>query len=121
MIRFFSILAIAFELAAPSSPAASLPLDGLLERTGKRVEEFWDQFSAVACTETVLQTKLGASGKVLVQRTSTFDYLVILQLAGDELTVDESRLLQGQPRKASDRPLLSTAGFSTLVLIFHPI
>jgi hypothetical protein len=44
----------------------------------------------------------------------------MLQLAGDDLTVDESRVPQGQPKKASDRPLLSTSGFSTLVLIFHP-
>ncbi|MBZ5593635.1 MAG: hypothetical protein LAP39_15455 [Acidobacteriia bacterium] len=118
MIKFFSVLAIGFKLVGAT--ATAVPLDGLLDRTGKRVEEFWDQFSAVSCTETVLQTKLGASGKVLVQRTSTFDYLIMLQLTGDDLTVDESRLPQGQPKKASDRPLLSTAGFSTLVLIFHP-
>jgi len=121
MIRFFSILAIGFKLmAAGGASVPAVGLDGLLERTGKRVEEFWDQFSAVSCTETVLQTKVGASGKVLVQRSSTFDYLIMLQLAGDDLTVDESRLLQGQPKKGSNRPLLSTSGFSTLVLIFHP-
>jgi hypothetical protein len=122
MIRFFLILAIGFELAAAdriSSTAVSL--DGLLERTGKRVEEFWEQFSAVSCMETVQQTKLGASGKVLVQRTAVFDYLIMLQLAGDDLTVDESRLLQGQPKKDGHRPLLSTTGFSTLLLIFHPL
>jgi len=84
------------------------------------VEEFWDQFSAVSCTETVSQTKLSPAGKVMIERASTFDYLVILQLTGDELTVDESRIPQGQPKKGNDRPLLLTAGFSTLVLIFHP-
>jgi hypothetical protein len=121
MIRFFSILAIGFELmAADPARVRTTSLDELLERTGKRMEEFWDQFSAVSCTETVLQTKLGASGKVLVQRTSAFDYLIMLQLTGDDLMVNESRLPQGQPKKGSNRPLLSTAGFSTLALIFHP-
>jgi len=114
-------LAIAFELtAANPAPVRPVSLDGLLERTGKRVEEFWDQFSAVSCTETVSQTKLSPAGKVTIERASTFDYLVILQLTGDDLTVDESRILQGQPKKENARPLLSTAGFSTLVLIFHP-
>ena len=121
MIRYFSILAIAFELmAANPAPVGSSSLDGLLDRTGKRVEEFWDQFSAVSCTETVSQTKLNAGGKVTIERGSTFDYLVMLQLTGDELTVDESRILQGKPKKENDRPLLATAGFSTFVLIFHP-
>jgi hypothetical protein len=122
MIRFFSILAIGFELAAaPGVSAAPVSLDTLLDRTGKRVEEFWEQFSAVSCTETVQQVKLGESGKILAQHTSNFDYLVILQLTGDEITVDESRLLQGQPKKESTKPLLTTTGFSTLLLIFHPI
>jgi hypothetical protein len=122
MIRFFLVLAIVFELAAaPRVSTAPVSLDALLDRTGKRVEEFWEQFSAVSCTETVQQVKVGESGKVLAQRTSNFDYLVILQLTGDELTVDESRLLQGQPKKESTKPLLTTTGFSTLLLIFHPI
>jgi hypothetical protein len=122
MTRLISILAIVSELAAAEAvPAQAVSAETLVERAGKRVEEFWEQFSAVTCMETVTQTKLGNAGKVLLQRTSNFDYLVILQLAGDELTVDESRLLQGQAKKESERPLLSTAGFSTLVLIFHPL
>lgn len=122
MIRSFSILVIGFKLAA--APAAGAPagsLDTLLDRAGRRVEEFWDQFSAVSCTETVQQVKLGASGKVLVQRTASYDYLVILQLAGDHLTVEESRVAQAQPKKESTKPLLTTSGFSTLLLIFHPV
>jgi len=124
MIRFSSIWVTAFSLAASASPGvtpARSATEVLLDRTGKRVEEFWDQFSAVSCSETIQQVKLGPSGKVLVQRTSSFDYLVILQLAGDELTVEESRLPQGQQKKESTKPLLTTSGFATLVLIFHPL
>jgi hypothetical protein len=84
------------------------------------VEQFWDQFSAVTCIETVEQNKLGDDGKVLLQKSSAYDYLVLLQLSGDDLMVQESRLLKGKPGKESDRPLLATSGFSTIALIFHP-
>jgi len=115
-------LAIGFELAAaPGVEPTADSLNALLDRTGKRVEEFWDHFSAVSCTETVQQVKLGAGGNVLAQRTTSFDYLVILQLAGDDLTVEESRQVQGQPKKEKNKPLLTTSGFSILLLIFHPI
>jgi len=123
-----SIWVIVFELSAGAAwaagPAATappaLPLDELLTRTEHRVEQFWDQFSAVTCTETVEQEKLGDNGKALIKKRSVYDYLVLLLLAGGDLTVQESRLLQGKPAKESDRALLSTSGFSTMVLIFHP-
>src|ERR1700690_4293487 len=121
MIRFFVTPSIVFELLpGRASAAPPVTFETLLDRAGKRVEEFWDQFSAVTCTETVSQLKVGDSGKVLGQRTSAFNYLVILQLTGDDLIVDESRLAQGPPKKESDRPLLATSGFATLLLIFHP-
>jgi len=116
-------LAIGFELAsyamAAEAPAAG-PFDALLSRTEHRVEQFWDQFSAVTCIENVEQNKLGDNGKILIQKSSAYDYLVLLQLSGDDLMVQESRLLKGKAGKESDRPLLSTGGFSTMVLIFHP-
>jgi hypothetical protein len=124
MIRSLSILAIGFELAAgmarAADPIASAPLENLLGRTERRMEQFWDQFSAVTCTETVEQQKLADDGKVLIKRRSSYDYLVLLLLSSGDLTVQESRLLQGKPAKDSDRALLSTSGFSTLALIFHP-
>ncbi len=124
MIRSLSILAIGFELAAgtvrATEPVATAALESLLDRTEHRMEQFWDQFSAVTCTETVEQQKLGDDSKVLIKRRSAYDYLVLLLLSGGDLTVQESRLLQGKPAKESDRALLSTSGFSTLALIFHP-
>lgn len=123
MIRSLSIWAIGFSLSATAwaaGPAATAPLDTLLDRTEHRTEQFWDQFSAVTCTETIEQEKLGDDGKVLVKKRSAYDYLVLLLLSGGDLTVQESRLLQGKPAKESDRALLSTSGFSTMVLIFHP-
>jgi hypothetical protein len=124
MIRSFLILAIGSKLLAGPLPATesstASPLETLLAQTEHRVEQFWDQFSAVTCTETVEQEKLGDDGKILIKKRSAYDYLVLLLLSGDELTVQESRLLQGKPGKESDRALLATSGFSTMVLIFHP-
>ncbi|MEP7367038.1 MAG: hypothetical protein ABI972_27580 [Acidobacteriota bacterium] len=111
----FELLLAALAVAESSTPGA------VLQRTGARVNEFWERFSAVTCTETVSQRKLEQSGKAIVQKTSTFDYLILLQMNGDDLMVEESRVLQGKPGKETDRALLTTSGFSTLLLIFHPI
>jgi len=96
------------------------PLDGWLEHTARRVERFWQQFSSVASTESVTQLKLEPKGKVIDQRHATYDYLVLLTLLGDEVSVEESRIQQGKVEKPARRPLLVTGGFSTLLLIFHP-
>ena len=124
MTRSFLLLAIGFELAAMRAAAVETTgagsFDELVARAEHRVQQFWDQFSAVTCTETVEQDKLGDDGKVLIKKNSAYDYLVLLQLSGDDLLVQESRLLQGKPGKEPDRPLLSTGGFSTMVLVFHP-
>jgi hypothetical protein len=123
MIRFFRHSAIAFSFAAASQLAsgAALPPSDLVAQLAKRATLFWDQFSAVTCTESVIQRKLEPGGKEIVRKKSDFDYLILLQLAGDELMVEESRLLQGKAPKESDRALLATNGFSTLLLVFHPI
>ena len=102
------------------SRADSETLDSLLERTGKRIELFWEQFSAVACTESVSQKKFSLDRKVLSERRETFDYLIMMQLEGDELSVDESRLQIGKLEKKARQPLLVTSGFSALLLILHP-
>jgi hypothetical protein len=123
MTRCILTLAIGFEIAVAgysAERAAAVP-DSLLARTSRQVERFWEEFSAVTCMETIDQVKLGDDGKVLVKRHSAYDYLVLLQLSGDELFVQESRVMQGKERKESDRALLTTSGFSTLVLIFHPL
>ena len=116
MIKAFFALAIAFNTRAASGASA----DELLSRTRQQVERFWDQFSNVHCTEVVSQTKIGENDKPILQRQATFDYLVLMQLNGEDLKMEESRVLRGKPAKQSDRALLTTSGFSTLILIFHP-
>ncbi len=125
MTKRILTLAIGFEMVIGFASGAersttSAPFQSLLEGAGQQVERFWDQFSAVTCIETIEQEKLSEDGKVLVKKRSAYDYLVLLQFSGDDLMVNESRVLQGKPAKESDRALLTTSGFSTLVLIFHP-
>ena len=107
--------------AAPFGVAASLPVNQTLDRVGKRVEMFWQQFPQVACTETVTQSKLDARSKILMQDKSVYDYLIVLGNEGDELTVEEARTQKAKADKAPSGPLLVTKGFSTLLLIFHPL
>ncbi len=96
------------------------PLEDVLGRTADSVERFWQQFSAVNCTEAVTQEKLGNQGKAVYRHDSLFDYLILMNLQGDDLSVEESRILQKEAGKPSNLPLLMTSGFATLVLIFHP-
>ena len=95
-------------------------MEELLHRTGKVVESFWEQISGVTCREAITQSKLDAKGKTIYQQEGVFDYLVLLKLEGKDLSVEESRVSQQEPRSKKKVPLLVTNGFSTLVLIFHP-
>ena len=126
------LMAISSAAAPPPSDAAvasttrSSPpaLKDVLRRTGKAVEMFEQEFSAINCTEEVSQVKLGPAGKTLLQEQSSYDYLVMVHSAPDDLTVEESRELVKapvEPKNAKKKaPLLVTDGFATLLLVFHP-
>jgi hypothetical protein len=103
---------------AADSPAPTIA--PMLDRTGNFVVKFLEEFSNMKCTEMVSQRKLGKGGKTEYAEESTFDYLVMTQSPGGELTLVESRLAGNQPRHTRNLPLLVTNGFSTLLLVFHP-
>jgi len=100
--------------------AQTSPVGELLHRTGRVVETFWKQISGVTCSETISQSKLDLKGKTIYQQEGAFDYLVLLRLEGQEVSIEESRMQQREARNKKKVPLLVTNGFSTLVLIFHP-
>ncbi len=106
-----------FALSATASE--NLPSD-LLARTRRQLENFLTLFSEVRCTEQVVQTKLTEKGKIEDEQTSVYDYLVIAEGSGSELSLQESRLQQQAPRKKKNDSLLVTNGFATLLLVFHP-
>ena len=100
---------------------AGRSLEEVLRRTGKLVEVFWQQFGEVNCSEAVSQVRLDKKGKVIDRKESIFDYLVTLKVDGNDLLVEELRRAQFPARNSKNTPLLVTHGFSTLVLIFHPV
>lgn len=93
---------------------------GLLDHTRAQVEHFIKLFSEVRCTEEVVQVRLNQHGKIEHQQKTLYDYLVMAQESGSDLSLQESRLEQQSPQKKSNLPLLVTNGFATLLLIFHP-
>jgi hypothetical protein len=98
--------------------AASLP--DLLDVAAKSAEREIAALSAVACTETVVETKLNQKDKTEERRRQTFDYLVLVDTEDGELAVTESRVEQGKPKMTAAKPLLASTGFATLMLILHP-
>lgn len=105
--------------------AALLPLLGqapakLLEKAAQQAEEFTVQFPALVCAERVTQTKFGQGEKIASRRESVFDYLILMDVAGDEFTVEESRLEKSRPQKDPPQALLATTGFAVMQVVFHP-
>jgi hypothetical protein len=107
---------IAFSALA-ADPAG---LDAVLERAAKYAERAPAQMSAVTCTETLLQRKLGENGKTLTEHRAIFDYLILMDAIPGGLSVDESRVAKKDDRKREKAPLLVTNGFAALTVLLHP-
>jgi len=114
------VLTLGVACSAENATNPSAGTQALLDKTSHEVSEFLDEMSDVKCTETVLQEKLNPGGHKEYSEHATYDYLILLQGNGDELLLNESRLLQSQDKPKKNLPLLITNGFSNLFLIFHP-
>ena len=119
-VGFGLLLARGMLLPAFADATTSPKLDEVLVNASKSVERFWEQFPSVTCIESVRQEKVGNKGKIEYEQQSIFDYLIFMNLQGEDLTVEESRLLQKSVGKSKNLPLLITSGFPTLLLVFHP-
>ncbi len=120
IFRLAGFAAVAEMLAGSCAAGETAPLNRLLDQVGNAVEQFWHQFPAVSCIETVTQEKLGDRGKPVYRQDTDFDYLIFFDKDGDDLLVDESRVVKKESGKRKEMPLLMTNGFSSLALIFHP-
>lgn len=118
-MKIAQLIIVAVLLCARTSIAADNRSADLLERTRSQVGNFIKLFSEVRCTEEVVQTRLTEKGKIEHQQKSVYDYLVIAQESGSDLSLQESRLEQQAPQKKTSAPLLVTNGFATLLLVFH--
>jgi hypothetical protein len=118
----FLVTLIFTALTGPFAAAASKPLDNLIGLANDQVSKFVEQFSEVKCTEHVTQEKFRTDGKIELKEDSTYDYLVILNNVGGEISLDESRLAVHETKKEQKKGLsmLVSNGFATLFLVFHP-
>jgi len=94
--------------------------DGLVPKVQSLVERFVNQFAYLRYEEDLVQEKLKSNQRVDYSRKTVFDSIVRMNFDDGALHVDEQRLIQRLPTHADARPLLSTDGFSTLAMIFHP-
>ncbi|MGC4049835.1 MAG: hypothetical protein QM757_10015 [Paludibaculum sp.] len=108
------LLGVALPVLAAQDPPATL-----LQRAQSRAEQFAVEFPSMACTERLEQLKFSDGVKVLERRESEFDYLLLVDAAGGDFSVEESRL-EKKHQKAPGQPLLSTTGFAVLLMIFLP-
>lgn len=119
MKKFVVLLLFTFTITSVA-PAADNSTQAVIERVEANVAKFLDLFSEVKCTELVEQAKLNAKGKVDYQERGRFDYLLMSQNSGGDLSLEESRLQEEATPHKKNVPLLVTNGFATLVLVFHP-
>jgi hypothetical protein len=97
-------------------------VEDLLARVERQAELFVDQVSSYTCMESVVQEKLDAKGHAEFRQRSLFAYWALPKFDENNLIFEEWRDPQGKPSKKSDQPpLLNTAGFSAVIMIFHPV
>jgi tetratricopeptide (TPR) repeat protein len=107
------------DLNKPSIAAnASCPAD-IVERTGTRVEEFVEDVSRIAAIEHLLHEQLDEMGDALTKETRTFNYVASFVESNEgSIAVDEYRQ---EHLGLGDFPdHISSSGFATLALVFHP-
>lgn len=85
----------------------------------KQVAAYVSRLADVHCNESVLQEKLAPNGHVEAKELRRFDYLVMITGGEDDFQLNESRI-EAPGAKHRNSPMLVTAGFSTLLLVFHP-
>jgi tetratricopeptide (TPR) repeat protein len=102
------------------SVAASVgcPAD-IVEMTGNRVEEFVEDVSRIAAIEHLLHEQLDEMGDALTKETRTFNYVAAFaESKQGSIAVDEYR--QEHLGLADFPDQISSSGFATLALVFHP-
>ncbi len=120
-VTLLAILASCLTCSTPITRAGDAdPLSALLKKTRATVEKFVDDFSYIRYEEDIVQEKLNEHEKVAYKQETVFDSITRVHCEDGQLYVDEQRVMEKIPRHVEARPLLSTYGFSTMAMIFHP-
>ncbi len=108
----------AIDLNKPSVAAnVSCPAD-IVQRTGARVEELVGDVSRIAAIEHLLHEQLDEMGDAITKENRTFNYVASFAETKGSIAVDEYR--QEHLGLADFPDQISTSGFATLALVFHP-
>ena len=100
------------------APNVSCP-SNILDLTSKRVEEFVEDVSRIAAIEHLLHEQLDEMGDPLTKETRTFNYVAsFVELRQGSIAVEEYR--QEHLGLADFPDHISSSGFATLALVFHP-
>jgi hypothetical protein len=116
--------ALSIPVYAQDSPSAAPVVAGplvALQRARERMQTFFDQFSNVACTESVTQIVVGKKGKLAYRENSAYDYQFLATSEGDTVKVSESRNTRKPSFRDPGRTLLITSGFASILLVVHPM
>jgi hypothetical protein len=92
-----------------------------LDRARERMQTFFDQFSNVACTESLTQIVVGKKGNLSYRENSAYDYQFLASSDGDTVKVSESRNTRHPSFRDPGRTLLITSGFASILLVVHPM
>ena len=107
------------ERVPPVEPGVACNLEEVIEKSGKRIQEFVANVDQYTATEAVSHESINKWGFASHPIKFDFDYLVsIKQNRLGLLTVDEYRDSHYLPAKFPDG--IATTGLPALVLIFHP-
>lgn len=90
----------------------------LIDMTGGRVEEFVGDVSRIAAIEHLLHEQLDELGDPITKENRTFNYVASFNQTAETVAVDEYR--QEHLGIADFPDQISSSGFATLALVFHP-
>jgi len=94
---------------------------GVLVQARKLVDQFFEQAANVVCTENVTQAIIGKNSKANYREDSVFDYQMQASTDSGSLKLVETRDTRKAAFRDSARSLLITNGFTSMLLILHPM
>lgn len=108
----------AVDLNRPSVAANVVCPENLIDKTGGGVEEFVGNVSRIAAIEHLLHEQLDELGDPITKESRTFNYVASFNQTAGAVAVEEYR--QEHLGIADFPDQISSSGFATLALVFHP-
>lgn len=101
------------------APGAACPLNTVLSKAAKRVQQLVENVDKFTATEVVEHQGVDKTGQLRSPEIRNFNYVVsISQMPGGRMNVEEYRDGGSNPDQFPDH--IATVGTPSLILIFHP-